>query len=417
MRVAVIIGLLGFALGFILLAARAYIAAYVVLGLFAAFTYVPLLSVSSLFPRYRNTALAFVSGTIDSSAVVFVILAAMYKSGMSFTALIWLYICIVLAPLLCLAVFVLPHWGWDELFVMPAEDPAGPAVVGGADLAPEEVGALPAALPASASAVQGDTSELCIHMPTSAPSEERAATRSAAAHTSPKLSASAASAARRSDSCGGGSACSAAEIQDPAAPMPADQPAQPSFMAQAMSGAYAVYAVFSLINLFKFQFFLSTSLDQFKAITDNDTALSLSTALATTLAAGGLSVVLIGRTVDAVGVKWASAILCCLSALELTLGLIEIVGVQYGRFVVFILFRGATFSIFFAHGMWAFAPENFGRIVGAIFTLAGLINLIIPTLSKSLHGSFQTVNGVMLGITALQVILCAFMHPWKPKAK
>ena len=416
MRVAVLIGLLGFVLGFILLAARAYIAAYVVLGLFAAFTYVPLLSVSSLFPRYRNTALAFVSGTIDSSAVVFVILAAMYKSDMSFTGLIWLYICIVLAPLLCLAVFVLPHWGWDELFFMPAEDSGGPAVVGGADLAPEEVEALPATLPASDSAEQADTSELRIHMPTSAPSEEHPATHSAAAHTSPKLSTSAASAASRSDSVVG-SACSAVEIQDPDARIAADQPAQPSFMTQAMSGAYAVYAVFSLINLFKFQFFLSTSLDQFKAITDNDTALSLSTALATTLAAGGLSVVLIGRTVDAVGVKWASAILCCLSALELTLGLIEIVGVQYGRFIVFILFRGATFSIFFAHGMWAFAPENFGRIVGAIFTLAGLINLIIPTLSKSLHGSFQTVNGVMLGITALQVILCAFMHPWKPKTK
>lgn len=382
------------ALGMMLMAVKQYIAGYAILGLFSGLTFMPLFPVASLFPGYENTIIAVVSGCVDSSAVVFVVFGALHRSGVALSTLCWMYVGIVVLPLFIAAIFLLPDKSWAERFHLPGVHP-NPASHRDSGKASASMELQPT--PTSANSNEGPASS------------ENSSAASPSADELPKAADVAHEEALISSQEEGRAP---AQVLDAVpADMPAGQlatPSPPTFLQQANSGAFLVYAVFVTLNLFKFQWFLSTIVSQARVFLDADEAVALSNGFGTILACGVLLVIFVGQGIDRLGIAWASRVLCLVSALELAMGLVESVPAYYVRFVLFTLFRAGTFSLAIAHAIWAFDFHNYGRLVGAVYTVAGAINLAIPDIDVAVSGHYFTVNLVLLIATVLQAGLASW---------
>lgn len=382
------------ALGMLLMAVQQYIAGYALLGLFSGLTFMPLFPVASLFPGYENTIIAVVSGCVDSSAVVFVVFGALHRSGVALSTLCWMYIGIVVLPLLIAATALLPDKSWAERFHLPGVHPSPPLPRGdsGKSSAALELRGTPASAGSSEGPAGSENSRA-----TSAGAEEQPAADVAQEQ---------ALASSQEEGRAPSQVLDAVPVDMPAGQLATRSP--PTFLQQAHSGAFLVYAVFVALNLFKFQWFLSTIVSQARVFVDADEAVALSNSFGTILACGVLLVVFVGQGIDRLGIAWASRVLCVVSALELAMGLVESVPAYYVRFVLFTLFRAGTFSLAIAHAIWAFDFHNYGRLVGAVYTVAGAINLAIPDIDVAVSGHYFTVNLALLVATVLQAGLASW---------
>lgn len=105
-----------FVLGCALLIASAYthddafiLPGYIFLGLCSSSAYIPLISVANLFPEYKSAIISFLCAAFDFGSVVFLVMAAMYKSGAAYGSLMIAYIAGPVAICVLMTIFLWPR--------------------------------------------------------------------------------------------------------------------------------------------------------------------------------------------------------------------------------------------------------------------------------------------------------------------
>ena len=378
----------------------AYFPGFIFLGLGQTGQLHPLYSISYLFPGYESLIIGIINGFADSAVVVFLLFRQLYEAGISLTAIFTGY---MLGPLLLATLAAAFVWPWRPLSEADTpvyeadktQPPSSELVEKEGEPAPQQTPGAKAT-PSPAQAWGGSSSE---------EHADDSASCASSTHPPPTLA----------------DEETATTVPPPAAG-PAFDPQYPyasaSFMQQLCSPLYLGLAVYKVISLTKFSWYLSMIGTYLDELGQQDGAYV--TILGAVLPIGVVLVLVVGSIIDRAGMEVAMAANFAASLGVSIITLIPNLQVQVVGFVVFAFFRAGLFTILSAILGKEFTFLTFGRLIGVLSVVAGLLGLLNQPLFdytlQQLGGNFAMANGIYAGASLLQGIFVVYYWRYRKVA-
>lgn len=408
--------------------------AFICIGAASAASYLPLLSVASLFPSSRGLVLSLLSGSFDCGSVVFLVIRAAASSG---TPLRSLLIGVLAGPVALTLLGALFLWR-----AAPFSDLAHEAVdasqKGAANEVPNEAGAARQHPPAIEQRLAPPSPRLrSSSRGGSAPPSPRVIVRTASltGDSFSVLAVEAGGGVSPVVSVGGSSRDPSVHLQLPSAaalsaitessdalessqsaagqPPAADPtlcvflPALATRRLHALSSVrsmatleFVFFLLFFCVIAVRFNFYLSSAFAQLTAAAGGAPPFAVLDQLGYFMPALAIPVVLAaGRLIDQRGPIAGLAVLSLLSILVSALQLVPGLPVQTPAMLAFVGMRGFLFSNTNVYISVAFGFSNLGVLIGTTTAIGGLVGLVAePLKAWSTTGGWALPNGLMLAL-------------------
>lgn len=177
--------------------------------------------------------------------------------------------------------------------------------------------------------------------------------------------------------------------------------ANAAFKVQLTSPLYVYLAIFTVVNLFKFSFYLSSVDAHLNHLGQDGT--TYTQIFSSLLPTGLVFVLVVGAVIDRLGLQVAVAANLTASILLSVVTLIPVLEVQVVGFILFALFRAHLFTVLTSILAAEFTFGSFGRLIGIASLVAALVGLLNSPLFdlavNTFDGDFTVANAILLVAT------------------
>ena len=179
--------------------------------------------------------------------------------------------------------------------------------------------------------------------------------------------------------------------------------ANADFKVQLASPLYVYLALFTVVNLFKFSFYLSSVDAHLNHLGQDGT--TYTQIFSSLLPTGLVFVLVVGSMIDHLGLHVAVAANLAASILLSIVTLIPVLEVQVLGFILFALFRAHLFTVLTSILAAEFTFGSFGRLIGIASLVAALVGLLNSPLFDlavdTFDGDFTVANVILFALTVL----------------
>lgn len=417
--------------------------AFVCIGASSAASYLPLLSVASLFPSSRALVLSLLSGSFDSGSVVFLVIRAAYSSG---TPLRSLLIGVLAGPVALTLLGALVLWRAAP-FSDLAQEVTNAAQKTAVEDLPNELNAAPPQIVIEQRSTPPSPQLRSSSRGGSVPSSPRVIMRTASltGDSFSVLAVEAGGGASPVVSVGGSSREPSVHLQLPSAALgtvkesrdatestenadgqsPAADPTLCVFLpALATRRLHALPPLRSLATLefvffllffcvisVRFNYYLSSVFLQLTAAAGGVPPFAILDQLGYLMPSLAIPIVLAsGRLIDVRGPIAGLTVLSLLSILVSALQLVPGLPIQTPAMLAFVGMRGFLFSNTNVYISVAFGFSNLGVLIGITTAIGGLIGLVAePLKAWSMTSGWAPPNGLMLALCAMTLCFPAWL--------